>query len=152
MNNKKLLRICAFVSGISGFIILVSVLFPIAQYEATSRQKYPSLISPIVEEDETRVTFEDMDYTRASNWFSSGAKREDFVSSKVSHYTLSIPSLGIEDATVAIGGEDLSENLIQYPQTALPGKTGNTVIFGHSILSYFFDPEITWQSFRHYPN
>jgi sortase A len=49
--------------------------------------------------------------------------------------------LGIKKATIAIGGEDLSESLIQYPGTALPGKNGNAVIFGHSILPQFYDPE-----------
>ncbi len=139
--SKKLLRICATITGLLGLVILISAILPIAQYEALSRQKYPNLISPVVKGDESRVTFEEMDYTRASNWFLGGVKSEDFVSSKVTYYTISIPALEIEEAIVAIGGEDLSESLIQYPQTALPGKTGNTVIFGHSILPYFFDPK-----------
>jgi len=42
---------------------------------------------------------------------------------------------------VAIGGEDLSDSVIQYPGTALPGKRGNSVLFGHSILPQFYDPE-----------
>jgi len=42
---------------------------------------------------------------------------------------------------VAIGGDDLSHNLVQYPGTALPGKNGNTVIFGHSILPIFYNPQ-----------
>lgn len=33
------------------------------------------------------------------------------------------------------------KNLIQFPGTALPGKIGNSVIIGHSILPQFFDPE-----------
>jgi len=42
---------------------------------------------------------------------------------------------------VAIGGEDLSKSLIQYPGTATPGKRGNAVIFGHSILPIFYNPK-----------
>jgi sortase A len=138
--NKLALKACSVIWGISGVVILVSVILPIAEYEAESRQKYPELLSPIVEA-ETDTIPQDVDYTRASNWFVAGANKEEFIFSKVSYYTLSIPALGIETATVAIGGEDLSDSLIQYPGTALPGKIGNAVIFGHSILPQFFDPE-----------
>jgi sortase A len=82
-----------------------------------------------------------VDYTQASNWFPGGAKKEDFSTSKVDYYTITIPRLKINSATVAIGGEDLSKSLIQYPGTALPGKRGNSVIFGHSILPIFYDPK-----------
>ena len=34
---------------------------------------------------------------------------------------------------------DLEKSLIQYPQTALPGQLGNTVVFGHSVLPQFFN-------------
>lgn len=153
--NKKILKICAAVSGISGAVILASVLLPIAQYEAEARQKYPALLDPIVQkgsQSEAGASSQDLDYTRASNWFVGGAKRQDFVSGDISFYTLSIPALGIEAATVAIGGEDLSDSLIQYPGTAPPGKTGNAVIFGHSILPQFFDPNNYLAIFSTLPN
>lgn len=54
---------------------------------------------------------------------------------------MSVPRLNIEKATVSIGGEDLSQSLIQYPGTALPGKIGNAVVFGHSILPQFYNPK-----------
>jgi len=60
---------------------------------------------------------------------------------KVTFYNISIPKLRIDNAVVAIGGEDLNEHLIQYPGTALPGRRGNAVIFGHSILPRFYDPK-----------
>jgi len=139
MNQKLILKISAIVCAISGIIILTSVFYPIASYEGESRQKYPSLLSPIVESK--GVSLEESDFTRASNWFVGGVGRDSFVSSHVFFYTLSISKLDIENATVAIGGEDLSENLIQYPGTALPGKRGNSVVFGHSILPQFYNPE-----------
>lgn len=139
MNQKLILKISAIVCAISGIIILTYVFYPIVSYEGVSRQKYPSLLSPVVESK--GVSLEETDLTRASNWFVGGVDRDSFASSRVSFYTLSIPSLEIENATVAIGGEDLSENLIQYPGTALPGKRGNSVVFGHSILPQFYNPE-----------
>lgn len=143
--SKKLLRACAAISGLSGVVILVSVLVPIASYSAESKQRYPDLVSPVVNTDElfenSKSIMEKTDYTKASNWFEGGAQKSAFVSSKISYYNITIPRLDIENATVSIGGEDLSDNLIQYPGTAVPGMIGNSVIFGHSILPIFYDPE-----------
>ncbi len=138
--NKKILRFCAIVWGISGLVILISVLYPIVSYEATANADYPNLIKPIVQPKNTANAETDVDFTKASNWFPT-ANDNDFTNDKVGFYTVSIPALNIEDATVAIGGEDLSENLIQYPGTAIPGKSGNSVVFGHSILPIFYNPK-----------
>ncbi len=139
MNQKLLFKALAIISAFSGVIILTSVFYSIASYEGVSRQKYPNLVSPVVEVKGSKLG--EADFTRASNWFVGGANSDNFVSSRVSFYLLSIPKLKIKDATVAVGGEDLSKSLIQYPGTALPGKRGNTIIFGHSILPQFYDPE-----------
>ncbi|KKR87095.1 MAG: Sortase [Candidatus Woesebacteria bacterium GW2011_GWB1_41_10] len=140
MNQKLILRISAIISGLSGLVILAGVLYPIVSYDSKFSANYDSLISPISGKKEA-ATIEEVDYTRASNWFVGGAAQEDFVSSKVEYYTISIPKLKIENATVAIGGEDLSKSIIHYPGTALPGKRGNSALFGHSILPIFYNPK-----------
>lgn len=140
MSHKTVLRLAALVSGVSGIIILAGVLYPIISYNKTYSSKYSSnLVSPITERKEPNVT--EVDYTQASNWFVGGAGKSDFVSQNVEYYTVSIPKLKIKDATVAIGGEDLNKSIIQYPGTALPGKKGNSALFGHSILPIFYDPK-----------
>lgn len=147
MTQKMILRLSALISGISGIIILVGVIYPIASYNAVYSKNYTKFISPLgdpgsqVQEVLTNSTRGEFDNTKASNWFTGGASQEDFSAEKISYYTISIPKLGIESATVAIGGEDLSKSLIQYPGTALPGKRGNAVIFGHSILPIFNNPK-----------
>lgn len=142
MNKSLVYKISAAVSGISGIVILLGVIVPIAGYERQSGQKYPQLVSPLPQgEGSIGQEVERLDYTKASNWFSGGAPKENFVSANVSYYTVSIPKLKIENATVAIGGEDLAKSLVQYPGTALPGRPGNSVIFGHSILPIFFNPK-----------
>jgi len=139
MKKKKLLiRILAVISGISGVVILGAVLWPMISYDISS-SKFTSYLSP-VPQDNTPVG-QPSDFTKASNWFTGGVKEEEFKVSNVSFYNISIPSLKIDQATVAIGGEDLANSLIQYPGTALPGKSGNAVIFGHSILPQFFNPK-----------
>lgn len=148
MTQKTILRIAAVISGISGIVILTGVLYPILSYNSTYTQNYTKLISPIEGTTQkvqgvvtSTVTNNTVDYTQASNWFPGGAKKEDFSNSKVDFYNITIPKLKINSMVVAIGGEDLSKSLIQYPGTALPGKRGNSVIFGHSILPIFYDPK-----------
>lgn len=146
MSRKTILRISALVSGISGIVILIGVIYPIVSYNLTYSKNF-ELISPIDSTVKNNVQGIDttqpsnLDYTQASNWFVGGAKHEDFANSKVTFYTISIPKLKIDGATVAIGGEDLTKSLVQYPGTALPGKRGNAVIFGHSILPIFYNPK-----------
>lgn len=143
MSKKLILRVASFFSGLTGLAILAYITLPIISYEYRSARDFPTLISPVVEsqEDSLGSSLEASDFTKASNWFPGAKKPEDFEVSNVSFYTISIPKLRIENATVAIGGEDLSKSLIQYPGTALPGKAGNAVIFGHSILPQFYNPK-----------
>jgi len=144
MTQKAVLRIAAVISGISGIVILFGVIYPIASYNSIYTKNYTKLISPVSETQNSiqgTKTAAAIDYTQASTWFPGGAKKEDFASAKVKYYTISIPRLKIDKASVAIGGEDLSEHIIQYPGTALPGKRGNAVLFGHSILPIFYNPK-----------
>lgn len=142
MDTKKIIKICAGISFISGMIILLSVVYPIASYEAKSKRDYPELVSPLsnssggMKDDYSLLSEED--YTKASNWFPTN---EVFGKNEIIEYTLTIPKLGIENAHVSIGGEDLAEGLVQYPGTAIPGRVGNSVVFGHSILPIFYDPD-----------
>lgn len=147
MTQKTILRIAAAVSGISGIVILVGVIYPIVSYNSTYSKNYTKLISPLAETGNkvqgisTIAATGSTDYTKASTWFAGGATQADFSASNVSYYTITIPKLNIQEASVAIGGEDLSKSLVQYPGTALPGKRGNSVIFGHSILPIFNNPK-----------
>jgi len=126
--------------AISGLIIVLATVYPILSYEWEASQKYPILISSLVDETTGDFKFSNSDSTKLSNWFDD-KDPGDFISQKVTFFTLSVPKLKIDNATVAVGTEDLSQYLILYPGTALPGKTGNSVIFGHSILPQYYDPK-----------
>ena len=144
MSQKSILRISSVVMGVSGLIILFATLWPIISYENISGSSKEEFVSAAVDSNETPFLVsgnEEVDYTKASNWFVGGAPKDSFTSSNISFYTVSIPRLKIENATVAIGGEVLADHLIQYPGTALPGKFGNAVIFGHSVLPIFYNPK-----------
>lgn len=141
MGKRIIVRLLAGVSGFLGMAILSYTLYPLATYELSSKGVKSPLLSPLPDTERLADLSSEYDLTLASNWFPSGSEKEEFTLSKVSYYTISIPKLRIENATVGIGGEDLKKTLIQYPGTALPGKAGNTVIFGHSILPIFYDPK-----------
>jgi len=129
MTKNIFLKVIAVIWAISGVVILAGVIWPIISYQTFSKESDQDLLNPVV------------DLTKASNWFVGGESSDAFSQSKVSYYNLSISKLKIEDAVVAIGGEDLYKSLIQYPGTALPGKKGNSVIFGHSVLPIFYNPK-----------
>jgi len=139
MNYKRIIRICAIFMALSGLTILMTTIFPILAYEWEAGRVYPILVSSLPDSSNDEGTMP-ADLTKASNWF-AGAPTASFNQSEISYFTVTVPKLHIDNASVAIGGDDLSKNLIQYPGTALPGKTGNAVIFGHSVLPQFFDPK-----------
>lgn len=147
MTQKTILRISAIISGISGLIILIGVIYPIISYNSTYSKRYTKLLSPLanpegqVQKVLTASTGVGSSDTMASSWFTGGTRWQDASSAEVTYYTLSIPKLKIDSAKVLIGGEDLSKSLVQYPGTALPGKRGNAVVFGHSILPIFNNPK-----------
>jgi len=59
------------------------------------------------------------------------------------NFYLSIPKLGIKNALVETNSKDLNPqtSLGHYNGSALPGERGNTFIYGHSVLPWFFNPK-----------
>jgi len=97
----------------------------------------PSTIASLFEQAKNSVR---LDYTDANNWFPTfnpnGSKR-----AKVASYSLSIPKINLENAAVSTLDTDLANHLVNYPGTGIPGQPGNAVIFGHSTLPHFYDPQ-----------
>lgn len=56
-------------------------------------------------------------------------------------FSLSIPTLKIQDAKVIVDNNDLTKGLAHLPGSALPGERGNVFISGHSALPLFFKGE-----------
>lgn len=86
-----------------------------------------------------------LDYTNLNNWFGEGGlpqlAKQTGEDEQIQEYRLDIPKLGIANALVTVGGDNLNNSLIQYQGTALPGKSGAPVIFGHSVLRQFYNPK-----------
>lgn len=136
-----------------GLFLLASAAGPILFYQLFFSPGFQrELVSPVgkdflvttkVEKGEVlgkEIIETNADMSRVANWFPS-APRFSTQPSKITHYTISVPKLGIKNAVVEIGGENLKKSLVQYAGTAFPGQFGNTVIFGHSTLPQFFNPQ-----------
>ncbi len=108
-------------------------------------QGFPKAIAQTIEVDDASyfdqaptVITDALDFTNLNNWF-VGMQATD--ASEEHEYILDIPSINIKNAKVTLGGSNLNTSLIQYPGTADPGKPGAPVIFGHSVLRQFYNPE-----------
>jgi sortase A len=135
--SKRFIGYTSFGLFFLGLVFLASAFWPILSYELKSRSFSRQLISPVSVLGESTTV---VDYSRPETWFPTAPSLPP-KPSKITHYTLSIPKLKIDQAVVQIGGEDLMKSLVQYPGTALPGQYGKTVIFGHSVLPQFFNPK-----------
>lgn len=156
------LKVIPTIFSAVGLGLVAFVAFPLVSYQFKDVNfltflEDRSLVSPVTYElqasDQNQgpiVAKGGVDYTKASSWFPGSVQNELFFepvtnsaekTTRPSSYTISIPSLGIEDAQVSLDNEDLTKHLVQYPQTALPGQLGAPVIFGHSTLPQFFDPK-----------
>ena len=81
------------------------------------------------------------DYTNAQNWFPNLNLEKQDKNQNALSYMLSIPSLGVYDATVSTVDYDLAKHLVNYPGTQIPPRNGNSVVFGHSTLPQLFNPK-----------
>lgn len=138
-------RLTALFLVLGGLFLIATVTLPIVTYEVFTARRFvreeEKFLSPLG--NNKVLSAKVVDLTRASNWFSGEVPISEpkNISQSIRYYTFSIPKLKIDKATAEVGGEDLSKSLIHYKGTALPGQIGNTVIFGHSVLPQFFNPQ-----------
>lgn len=59
------------------------------------------------------------------------------------YFYITIPKLRIENALVETNAKTLNPDLAlgHYTGSALPGEVGNTFIYGHSVLPFFYNPK-----------
>lgn len=132
-----------------GLFLLASAVLPIVQFQIEYSSKFGQIINPLsakfYNSGGVLGDVSTSDYTQLNNWFvadnHTDVKSQPVADQSPITYRISIPKLGIKDATVELGSMDLKKSLIQYPQTALPGQLGNGVVFGHSVLPQFFNPK-----------
>ncbi len=146
-NFRNIFRFGGFLFFFGGLIIVLYILFPLISWQvffasgfASQNFKSPipkSTIVNVVSAGASSLTR--FDSTNAKSWFPSFTPQEK--NKKISSYLLSVPKLGIENATVSTTDYDLSKHLVNYGGLAIPPENGNTVIYGHSTLPYLFNPK-----------
>lgn len=141
--RRKVVRVIALSLVGSGITLLLSVIFPIFTWQVfyAPRVSSSTVVVPIpnavlVKPGNLKTLLAGFDSTRASTWFPTGNPASGFTK----EYELSIPKLSIKQAKVVVGADDLAKSLIHYGGSGLPGEYGNAVIFGHSVLPQFFNP------------
>ncbi len=157
---SKLKALLPTIMIVVGASLIIAVGYPIISYELTigQRSRRQSILKPVpdtslaenkgilspINPQNPQVlaqTPAEQDYSQVSAWFNFSKPQTFLNPSNITHYTVSIPRLRISDALVTIGGDNLGNSLIQYGGTANPGEIGSPVIFGHSILPQFYNPQ-----------
>lgn len=154
-NYRKIIRLTALCTSIASFILFVYIFFPLALWQVYSAPAFASqdVATPIphttVVNSSTITslistgvqTLSGIDFSNAQNWFPDAGLKKTLQNNKNPFYTLSIPKLGIQNATVSTIDYDLNSHLVNYPDTGIPPDNGNAVIFGHSTLPQWFNPK-----------
>jgi sortase (surface protein transpeptidase) len=85
------------------------------------------------------VIMTDFDSSNLESWFTSGKVKAQRQTQEA--YLLHIDKLGITNALVKVGGNNIDQNLVQFNTDTHIGGYGAPVIFGHSILRQFYNPK-----------
>lgn len=141
-------KIFSLLFSIFGLVLVGNALIPLLSFQFRYSSRFSGkMLSPIVHQRgqslgaiTASAREEDKDFTLINSWFEEPTSLVAGQDSHITDYRLSIPDLGIDNAWVQIGGEDLKNRLVHYPDTALPGQVGNAVVLGHSVLPQFFNP------------
>lgn len=143
---RFVVSIISVLSIFSGISLIVLILYPILIFEIYYAPKFGTLLTPVAEnilKDTVNYEFSKVlgssmaDYTRASLWFPKASDIK--IADNFTGYTITIPKLKIDNASVLVGSEDLTRSLIHFTGP-LPGYPGNPVVFGHSTNLLFYNP------------
>lgn len=146
---KRNLRLVSIVFVIIGVSIISYVLFPIISYQIYFQPAFASqsiilsvpraniVIDSLI--SQAKNSIDGTDYTRAENWFPKFNPTATSGQAQTLSYTISIPSIKIENAEVSATDTDLTKHLVNYSGTSIPAGNGNAVIFGHSTLPQLFN-------------
>src|SRR5690606_32020196 len=150
--RKKNIRMLAFALMTGGMLFLSYFFLPVVSYQLFLSRAFASDIeTPIpksmVGKDEGVMSLisqgmqsKSTDYRDARNWYPQVQHVEVEAKEAVSEYTLSIPKLKIDNAKVSRVDYDLSQQLVHYYGPPNPIEKGTSVIYGHSTLPSWFDP------------
>lgn len=131
----------------SGLFLVGQVVYPIISWYVFTLPNYSrGIASPLASNFTVRAAeivptvslYANNDSFQPSSWFPQAKPfTQEISSSNLKTYTISVPKLKIDTATVEIGGDDLKKSLVAWPSSAVPGNYGTNIVFGHSELPQF---------------
>jgi len=146
-NTRIILRFTGLFATLLGVCLGMYTFFPLISYElyikpAFASQTYAAPIpkSTIITQDyiqsllrNTARSIGSIGNNNKDGWLPTTYK-EMQITTQLSNYNLSIPTLGIDNAYVSAIDTDVDTHLVHFPGTALPPNIGNAAIFGN--MSY----------------
>jgi len=149
---KLTIKITSAVLLIGGIGIAVYIFLPFVSWQIYFNPAFAThtittpiprsviLSSSIIDVIQAKDSIEGVDYLNAENWFPGiSDSLQQKGTPKVSFYTLSVPKIKIQNATVSAIDTNVGIHLVNYPGTSIPGDLGNSVVFGHSTLPQLFN-------------
>lgn len=150
-NTKKIGRLLGAALAFGGFCVMMYVFLPLIIWQFTLGPVFASqgisfpipkttMVGPLTIKSllASSVSTVNTNYDDANSWFPTMQAQSGHYS--VSSYTLSIPSIGVNNATVSTTDSDLGKHLVHLQGSVLPPDKGIAIVFGHSTLPYLFDP------------
>ena len=140
--KTKILPSALFFAGM--FVFTVQVILPVLVFKTQNESSIMGENATIMGRTAGFYNFEFAELKKKDNGV-LGIETENVNKSDANvpnYFYLSIPKLNIENALVESESNSLNPDkyLGHYRGTALPGEKGNTFIYGHSVLPWFFNP------------
>lgn len=137
-----------------GLVLILLVAYPIASWQLVYLMAGPNLLTPIAGPSAQVLgavsAFNGTDDTNLNSWFAGSPPPVDPLLPKEElFYNITIPKVGIKQAVIDMGGEDLKKSLIAWPNSVKPGQPGEVIVFGHSALPSFYNPASYTTIFTH---
>lgn len=130
----KLLPLLSFGLGI---FLLVQLVMPLISYKFWEISVYNQNISLKTPYPEKKSVL-GISVENKGNFPALVSNNLRKTSAPYNEFTLSIPSINLENLDVKVDSNDFEQNLAHLPGSALPGEKGNVFITGHSSLPQFF--------------
>ena len=152
VNIKKLLKFLGLGISASGILIGLYIFFPIISWELYIKPAFAgsSYASPIPQNTiitknylknlvaSAQESISTINYNNSTQWLPATNQNKS-LNSPINFYSISIPSIKLENAMVSTVDLDLENHLVHFPGTAIPTDKGTSVIFGHSTLPQLYN-------------
>lgn len=151
INVKKISRLFGLLLTFIGIGIVGYIFFPLFVWQITLAPVFASeginspvpkttIVSPTTIKSllAASVNSFNTNYNNINAWFPTAQVQQGHYA--VSSYTLSLPSINVNNATVSTTDNDLGSHMVHFGGSALPPAKGTAIVFGHSTLPQLFDP------------